>query len=109
LLKKEERRALRNTIKKRLKPDGMIFLSMLSPRDPEHYGKGKPVENEVNSFYDQRYLHFCTREELEKDFSFLTIKELSEHEYFEPRSNNEVHHHIIWLLAGVNRHKSTST
>ena len=108
LLKMEERQALRNTIKKRLKPGGMLFLSMLSPNDPEHFGKGKPVENEDNSFHDETFLHFCTREELERDFSFLSIKELSEHEYYEPRSNGEVHHHILWLLMGVNRHGPVS-
>ncbi len=102
LLEMGERQAFINTIKKKLKPGGMLFLSTLSPKDPEHFGKGKAVENEINSFHDQRYLHFCTREELEGDFSFLTIKKLSEHEYYEPRSNGEVHHHIFWLLMGVN-------
>jgi cyclopropane fatty-acyl-phospholipid synthase-like methyltransferase len=109
LLKKEERQALRNTIKQRLKPGGLLFLSTLSPKDPEHFGKGQAVEAEPNSFHDQRFLHFCTREELEKDFSFLTVKELSEQEYYEPRSNGEVHHHILWLLLGVNRRRSVST
>jgi SAM-dependent methyltransferase len=109
LLKMEERQALRNTIKKRLKPGGMLFLSMLSPSDPEHFGKGKRIENEDNSFQDERFLHFCTREELERDLSFLTIKELFEHEYYESRSNGEVHHHILWILLGVNRHGSVST
>jgi len=101
LLKTDERQALISTIKKRLKPGGKLFLSMLSPHDPEHFGKGKAIEDDKNSFYDQRFLHFCTRQELEKDFSFLTIKELGEHEYYEPRSNGEVHHHIVWILAGV--------
>jgi cyclopropane fatty-acyl-phospholipid synthase-like methyltransferase len=103
LLNTKERLAFRDTINKRLKPGGMLFLSTLSPSDPEHFGKGKPVENEANSFHDQRYLHFCTREELERDFSFLTIKELSEHEYYEPRSNGEVHHHILWIFCGLKR------
>jgi hypothetical protein len=105
----EERNALRNTIEKRLKPGGMLFLSMLSPSDPEHFGKGKRIENEDNSFQDERFLHFCTREELERDFSFLNIEELFEHEYYESRSNGEVHHHILWLLLGVNRHGPVST
>ncbi|OGN93782.1 MAG: hypothetical protein A2Z75_02895 [Chloroflexi bacterium RBG_13_50_10] len=103
LLKMEERQAFRDIIEKRLKPGGMLFLSTMSPNDPEHFGKGKPVEDEPNSFHDQRFLHFCTREELETDFGFLTIKELSEHEYYEPRSNGEVHHHILWILSGVKR------
>jgi SAM-dependent methyltransferase len=106
LLKIGERKALREVIKKCLKPHGMLFLSTLSPNDPEHGGKGKPVDNEANSFVDRRYLHFCTKEELEKDFDFLTIEELSEHEYYEPRSNGEVHRHIIWLLLGMNRPRS---
>jgi cyclopropane fatty-acyl-phospholipid synthase-like methyltransferase len=109
LLKMEERQALRNTVEKRLKPGGMLFLSMLSPSDPEHFGKGKRIENEDNSFQDERFLHFCTREELERDFSFLTIEELFEQEYYEPRSNGEVHHHILWLLLGVNRRVPVST
>jgi cyclopropane fatty-acyl-phospholipid synthase-like methyltransferase len=103
LLNKEDRPALRETIRKRLQPGGMLFLSMLSPRDPEHYGKGKPVDDDDNSFKDEVFLHFCTRDELETDFRFLTIKELSEHEYYEPRSTGEVHHHFIWLLVGQNQ------
>ncbi len=109
LLKMGERQAFRDAIKKRLKLGGTLFLSMLSPSDPEHFGRGKRIENEDNSFQDERFLHFCTREEMERDFSFLTIKELSEHEYNEPRSNGEVHHHILWLLSGVNRRVPMST
>ncbi len=101
LLRATERQAFTEIIQKKLKPGGLVFLSMLSPKDPEHYGKGKRVENEVNSFQEDKFLHFCTREELESDFSFLTIDELSEHEYYEPRSNGEVHHHILWILTGV--------
>ena len=100
LLEAEQRNALRNIIEKNLKPGGMLFLSTFSTGDPEHFGKGKHIDNEVNSFYDERFLHFCTREELERDFNFLTIKELVEHEHREPRSNGEVHHHVLWLLLG---------
>jgi 2-polyprenyl-3-methyl-5-hydroxy-6-metoxy-1,4-benzoquinol methylase len=107
LLRTSERQAFRETVKKNLRPGGQVFLSTLSPRDPEHYGKGKRVENEVNSFQDEKFLHFCTKEELESDFGFLTIDELSEHEYYEPRSNGEVHHHILWILAGIMLRSST--
>jgi len=103
LLKTEDRDIFKNIIKKRLKPGGMLFLSTLSPSDPEHFGKGKRIENDDNSFQDEVFLHFCTREELERDFSFLTIKELFEHEFYEPRSNEEIHHHILWILLGVKR------
>jgi SAM-dependent methyltransferase len=102
LLKAEDRQNFIDTIKKKLKPCGILFLSTLSPRDPEHFGKGRRIETEENSFQDEKFLHFCTREELERDFSFLDINELSEHEYYEPRSNGEVHHHILWILVGVN-------
>ena len=103
LLRATERPLFIETVKKKLKPVGQVFLSMLSPKDPQHFGKGKPVEDDVNSFQDEKFLHFCTREELERDFSFLTIQELSEHEYYEPRSNGEVHHHFLWILVGMNR------
>jgi cyclopropane fatty-acyl-phospholipid synthase-like methyltransferase len=100
LFKAEDRQSFVATIKKNLKPSGMLFLSTLSNKDPEHFGKGRRIETEENSFKDEKFLHFCTKEELEKDFSFLDIKELSEREYFEPRSNGEVHHHILWILVG---------
>jgi cyclopropane fatty-acyl-phospholipid synthase-like methyltransferase len=102
LLTAEDRQNFVATIKKKLKPGGMLFLSTLSNKDPEHFGKGRKIETEENSFQDEKFLHFCTREELEKDFNFLDIKELSEREYFEPRSNGEVHHHILWIFVGVN-------
>jgi cyclopropane fatty-acyl-phospholipid synthase-like methyltransferase len=100
LLKKDERAELRRTIDKVLKPNGLLFLSTLSTRDPEHSGKGTPVPGEINSFVDNVYLHLCERSELEEDFSFFKIKELSEHEYFEPRVTGETHHHISWILVG---------
>jgi len=42
----------------------------------------------------------CGFTELEEDFSSFKIKELSEHEYFEPRATGETHHHISWILVG---------
>ena len=83
-----------------LKPGGLLFLSTLSVRDPEHYGKGSPVPGEPNSFVDKVYLHLFAREELMHDFGFLEIKELYEHEYAEPRATGEAHHHILWILNG---------
>lgn len=101
LLKKDERQELRKTIMRTLAPNGLLFLSTLSVRDPEHYRKGIPVFGESNSFQEKVYIHFCTREELIEDFAFLNIKELYEHEYYEPHANGEVHHHISWILIGV--------
>jgi cyclopropane fatty-acyl-phospholipid synthase-like methyltransferase len=99
LLVPEERGKLRETIKRCLKKDGFIFLSTLSTHDPEHFGKGTPVANETNSYQDERYIHFSTREELEKDFNFLNIHALFEWDFQETRSTGD-HHHISWILMG---------
>lgn len=101
LLHIEDRKAFKEVIRKALKRDGMLFLSTLSTNDPEHFGKGESVPNDENSFRDQKFLHFCTSKELERDFGFLTIEELYEHEYYELRSSGETHHHISWLLLGI--------
>jgi len=100
LLRRSEREELRRTVMKVIKPNGLLFLSTLSISDPEHYGKGVPIPKESNSFQDRVYLHFCTREELVEDFAFLSIRELYEHEYYEPRATGETHHHISWILIG---------
>jgi cyclopropane fatty-acyl-phospholipid synthase-like methyltransferase len=100
LFKAEDRENFIDTIKKKLKSGGILFLSTLSNKDPEHFGKGRRIETEENSFQDEKFLHFCTRKELKKDSSFLDIKGLLEREYYEPRSNGEVHHHILWILVG---------
>jgi SAM-dependent methyltransferase len=102
LLKSPQRIELQEVVKGVLRPGGLLFLSTLSLNDPEHRGRGAPIAGEVNSYMDGKYLHFCTREELESDFSYLDIKKLIEHEYYEPRANGETHHHISWLLAGEN-------
>ncbi len=99
LLKRREREELRDTVMRVLRPNGLLFLSTLSVSDPEHAGKGIPVADEPNSLIvDEKFLHFCTRDELMSDFSFLKIKELYEHEYYEPRATGETHHHISWIL-----------
>jgi cyclopropane fatty-acyl-phospholipid synthase-like methyltransferase len=99
LLKPKERASLRETVKRCLKSDGVFFLSTFSVRDPQHFGKGQPVEGEPNSFLDVRYLHLSTRQELESDFDFLSISALFEREFHEPRSTRD-HDHIAWILMG---------
>jgi 2-polyprenyl-3-methyl-5-hydroxy-6-metoxy-1,4-benzoquinol methylase len=96
-------------MKMMLKPNGLLFLSTLSVRDPEHYGKGDPVPGETNSFHDKTYLHLCTKEELIGDFDFIYIKEIYEHAFREPRVIGEAHHHVSWILAGehVAAHQET--
>lgn len=100
LLKPNERERLIKKIKKVLGSGGLLFLNALSTNDPEEYGKGIPVENEPHSFQKEKYLHFFTQEELEKDFNFMTMMELYEHKYDEPHVTGETHHHISWILIG---------
>jgi SAM-dependent methyltransferase len=109
LLERKEREELRRTVLRKLRRNGLLFVSTLSVNDPEHWGKGNPVPKESNSFHEQVYLHLCTREELLEDFSFLSIKDLYEHEYDEPRATGEVHHHISWMLIGENAGASLQT
>jgi SAM-dependent methyltransferase len=100
ILKPLERGRLRDTIKRCLNTSSLLFLSSLSVRDPQHSGKGTPVEDDLNSSIQDKYIHLSTREELEKDFDFLNISALFEREYDEPRSSGAHHHHISWILMG---------
>lgn len=99
ILKPAERVLLRETIKRCLKKEGRLFLSSFSIRDPQHFGKGTQVENEINSFVEERYIHLNSREELEADFAFLNISALFEREFHEPRAKKD-HHHVSWILMG---------
>jgi SAM-dependent methyltransferase len=85
------------------RPGGLLFLSTLSPRDPEHYMKGDPVSGEERSWVDKVYLHFCTAEELERDFTGFEVLDLEERAYEEPRPSAPPHHHTSWFLEGRRR------
>jgi SAM-dependent methyltransferase len=86
-----------------LEPGGLLLLGTLSSRDPEHAGKGTAVPGDPNSRVDKTYVHLSTREELTTDFRFLEIRGLFEHEFLEPRSGGETHHHISWILIGARK------
>ncbi len=101
ILHPEQRDALRKMAARVLRRGGLLMLSTLSVNDPEHYAKGRAVPGERNSYEDNVYLHFCTRDELVQDFAFLTVRSLEEHDYHEPRVTGEVHHHVSWLLIGT--------
>jgi SAM-dependent methyltransferase len=100
VLKPQDRDQFIETAKRCLKTDGLLFLNSLSVRDPHHNGNGTPVPGEVNSFQGDKYIHLCSREELEKDFGFLTINALFEREFSENHSNGHDHHHIAWIMMG---------
>jgi cyclopropane fatty-acyl-phospholipid synthase-like methyltransferase len=99
ILKPDQRTALREIIKRCLQAGGIVFLSTLSVHDTQHFGKGIPVEDETNSFIDGKYIHLCTREELEQDFDFLNISALFERQYIERRTTQD-HQHTSWILLG---------
>ena len=86
------------------RPGGLLFLSTLSPRDPEHYMVGDPVSGEERSWVDKVYLHFVTAEELERDFAAgFEVIDLEERAYDEPRPGAPPHHHTSWFLEGRRR------
>ncbi len=99
-LKQHERAQLRGKLKNLLRAESMLFLNALSVNDPEEYGKGAAVENEVHSFQGKKYLHFYTGEDLRGDFDFLNVRELYEHKYEEPHYQGKTHHHVSWILIG---------
>jgi 2-polyprenyl-3-methyl-5-hydroxy-6-metoxy-1,4-benzoquinol methylase len=85
------------------RPDGLLFLSTMSPRDPQHYAVGEPVSGEERSWVDKVYLHFCTAEELTRDFGAFEILDLDERGYDEPQASGQPHHHTSWFLEGRRR------
>jgi SAM-dependent methyltransferase len=85
------------------RPGGLLFLSTMSPRDPQHYAVGEPVSGEERSWVDKVYLHFCTAEELTRDFAAFEILDLDERGYEEPQASGLPHHHTSWFLEGRRR------
>lgn len=86
-----------------VRPGGLLFLSTLSPRDPQHYAVGRPVSGEKRSWIEHVYLHFCTAEELERDLAEFEVLDLEERSYDEHLADGRVHHHASWFLEGRRR------
>jgi 2-polyprenyl-3-methyl-5-hydroxy-6-metoxy-1,4-benzoquinol methylase len=86
-----------------VRPGGLLFLSTLSPRDPQHYAVGDPVSGEERSWTEQVYLHFCTAEELEADFAAFEVLDLEERSYEENNAGGAPHRHASWFLEGRRR------
>ena len=86
-----------------VRPGGLLFLSTLSPRDPQHYAMGEPVLGEERSWVEQVYLHFCTADELTTDFAAFTVLDVEERSYDEHNASGVVHRHASWFLEGRRR------
>ncbi len=102
LLRRDERMNFGSLIQGMLNPGGYLFLSTLSPNDPEHGGKGQPVPGDPGSFVfpeEDLWLHFAPRDELLMGFSLLHLPDLYEVDYTEPRIGGD-HHHVSWILIG---------
>ena len=82
---------------------GLLFLSTLSPRDPQHYAVGEPVLGEERSWVEHVYLHFCTADELTADFSAFAVLDVEERSYDEHNASGVVHRHASWFLEGRRR------
>jgi SAM-dependent methyltransferase len=100
ILPRAERAELCSLIAGILAPEGRLFLGTLSVRDPEHFGRGRAVAGEENSFVEQTFVHMSTEDELRREFSFLQVDRLYEREYLEPRTGGLIHHHVSWILIG---------
>lgn len=104
LLDRSERSRFLEKVMAILKPNGLLFLSTHSIRDPQLYGKGVPHPSEPDTFYnDNTYCHFTSTREMHQYFQFLKIEQLYEYEYLEPRRDGKPHHHISWILIGEHR------
>ncbi len=81
LMGPDARRAFAAALAALARPGGLLFLSTLSPRDPQHYAVGEPVPGEERSWVEHVYLHFCTAEELAADFGAFEVLDLEERSY----------------------------
>ncbi len=103
LMRPQQRRAFAAALAALARPNGLLFLSTFSPRDPQHYAVGERVEGEERSWFEHVYLHFCTAEELAADFAPFEVLDLEEHPYEERNAGGVVHRHVSWLLEGQRR------
>ena len=84
------------------RPGGLLFLSTLSPRDAQHYAKGRQVLGEERSWVDKVYLHFSSVQELEAELADFTLLDVDERSY-EEQNPGGVHHHTSWFVEGRRR------
>ena len=79
---------------------GFFFLSTLAVGAPQHYGRGRPVAGDEESWLDgETYLHFSSDAALEREFRDLHIKLLARHEFDEPHTGGTAHQHVHLLMV----------
>jgi len=100
LLDPGARQTFRAAVRDHVAPGGLVFVSTLSARDPEHHGRGVPVADDPGSFVDHTYLHFCTGDELRRDFGDLELERVDELAYLEERPAGPPHDHVSWIVVG---------
>ena len=100
LLDPTARVAFRAAVRDHVAPGGLALVSTLSLSDPEHHGRGVPVDDDPGSFVDHTYLHFCSGEELRRDFGFLELEQVDELAYLEERPGGPPHDHVSWIVVG---------
>ncbi len=100
VLRPPARLALAGRVPALLRPGGFFFLSTLAVGDPEHYGRGRPVAGDADSWLDgDRYLHFSSPDSLERAFGALRTERLVRHAFTEPHAGGTAHRHLHWLLV----------
>ena len=84
------------------RPGGLHFLSTRSPRDAQHYAKGRQVLGEERSWVDKVYLHFSSAKELQTELGDFDLLDVDERSY-EEQNPGGVHHHTSWFVEGRRR------
>lgn len=104
VLRPPARLALAGRAPELLAPGGFFFLSTLTIGDPEHYGKGRPIAGDEESWLDgETYLHFSSEAALRREFGSLCIERLERYEFTEPHAGGTEHRHVHWLLVARNQ------
>jgi hypothetical protein len=92
--------ALRERVSALLRAGGFLLVSTLAVGDLSHYGTGRPVPGDPESFAGEYYLHFSTEESLRAEFAAFDVMRLYRHEFVEPQADGPDHHHVhVVMLA----------
>ena len=101
LLRPPDRLAFAAALTSLAAPGARLFLSTLAPGDPQHYGVGDAVTGEDESWDEHVYLHFCSEDELRRDFAAFAPLEIAARDFEEHNADGVVHRHRSWLVTGT--------